>query len=396
MIRSFLERRRLLAALGAVLFLLLVYSLRTSPSSHQTNVGSRHQSHDSDADNRNDSSSSGGGSNDKHSNDNNNDFSLLESRRVPLRFTRTESHLTAVQFACSIAHWSVDDDDDDDDANANVETESDKSAVDMSSARDLLAIFPVVDAHTHHINVFACDDSIDTFAFDEDDCCARSCFYDLDGPCHSIVFLWDKGARAFHVPPPYGIRVGQAPRTRVLVQVHSLSVPGGMRRTLGADLVFAPTLRDEPAHWFLFDDTALVLPAGVRNATTAAVLREGDICDHLTGLDETLLLAVHLHMHNRGRSIVLQRTDGDGKVHVLHRNDRYGGYGASQDVHWLTTPLAIPHDGVLSIVCEYDTRNATAPISFGLRDADEMCAAALLLSGPINDNAINFVRTRFG
>jgi hypothetical protein len=321
MIRSwhsfFVQRRRLVVLLGAVLILLLIYSLRTSPASDQTNVESRHQSHAATNNQSSTSSATGSSTSDQPDIDD-----ILESRRVPMRFTRTEAKQTDVQFACAISSWSLDDDDDD--INSDNDNEKDNTvAVDMSSERDLLAIFPVIDAFTHHINVFACDDSIDSFAFDEGDCCSRSCFFDLDKPCHSIVFLWDKGARPFHLPAPYGIRVGQAPRTRVLVQVHSLSVPGGMRRTLGADLVFAPAPRAEPAHWFLFDDTALSLPPGARNATTAAVLREGDICDHLTGLDDTLLLAVHLHMHNRGRSIVLQRTDGDGNVHVLHRNDRY-------------------------------------------------------------------------
>lgn len=367
------QRHRLIGASSLVLLLLLLYVYSKGSDSNQptqSNVQFRHQSHSTPTP----------------------PTDLADSRRVPLRFSRTEHKDTPLQFACSIGLWANDDDDDDDDNDQN-----DHSNRTNSSMLDLIAILPVIDTFTHHINVFACDDSLDSFAFDQHDCCSKSCFFSLDGPCHTVVFLWDKGARPFHLPEPYGIRVGVAPAlTRVLVQVHSLAVPSGLRRLLGVDLVYAPSLRTQPAHWFLFDDTALQLPAGVHNATTAAVLREGDVCDHLTGLDETLLLAVHLHMHTRGRRIALRWTDGDGNLHTLHRNDQYAGYGASQDVQWLDEPITLHHGGFLSVLCEYDTRNDTSPIHFGLRDTDEMCGAALLVSGPINSNSINFLMTTFG
>lgn len=371
-------RRRLIGASSLVLLLLLLYVYSRGSDTKQptqSNVQFRHQSHSTTPSPPTETPDS------------------TDSRRVPLRFSRTEHKDTPLQFACSIGLWANEDDDDD----VDVDVDVDRANRTDSSMLDLIAILPVIDNFTHHINVFACDDSLDSFAFDERDCCSKSCFFSLDGPCHTVVFLWDKGARPFHLPDPYGIRVRVPPaRTRVLVQVHSLGVPSGLRRLLGVDFVFAPSLRAQQAHWFLFDDTVFELPAGVQNASTAAVLREGDVCDHLTGEDETLLLAVHLHMHKRGRRIALRWTDGDGNLHLLHSNDKYTGYGASQDVHWLDEPIVLHHGGFLSVLCEYDTRNDTSPIHFGLRDTDEMCGAALLVSGPINSNSINFLRTTFG
>lgn len=284
------------------------------------------------------------------------------------------SAATAVQFLCFAAEWP-----------------------NATEFVDLVALVPVLDAHVHHVTVYACDASILTAAID-DECCARACFFDLAQPCHTIVHLWDKGAEPFHLPPPFGVRVGRRTTTRshLVVQVHSLDVPSGVPRVVGADFVLAPQLREQEAHWLCFDDTNIRLVPGLANASTGVMLRDGDLCEHLTGADETSIMAVHLHMHSRGRRAFLRRKTRDDVVEELLFDNAYTGYGASQNVHWLDKPIAVRHDDTLILQCVYDTTGDTAPVEFGVTERDEMCAVAILFNGPISDGATNFIRPRFG
>jgi hypothetical protein len=294
-----------------------------------------------------------------------------DGEKFSVRFSATSASDEAIQFACAVAEFP--------------------NATDFV---DLVALLPVVDAYVHHIDVFACDETVASMAISSD-CCSRACFFDLAQPCHSIVSVWDKGAEPFRLPSPYGVRVGRRTTTRshVVVQVHSLNVPRHVPRALGVDfLVASSQLRDEQAHWFYFDDVTLALPPASSNASAQTSLWDGDLCEQLTGADDTFLLAVHAHMHTRGRRVFLTRRTKSGVVEDLFADLAYAGYGKSQNVHWLATPISVAHDDVISLRCEYDTRGDRAPVTFGVSDADEMCAVAMLFNGPISDGSTNFVR----
>ena len=75
----------------------------------------------------------------------------------------------------------------------------------ISDELHLTALVPRVDIpQTQHVIVYGCTDGADAIDFRANDVCRHSSFFGAHAPCRHVLFVWDRGARSFRLPPRLG------------------------------------------------------------------------------------------------------------------------------------------------------------------------------------------------
>jgi hypothetical protein len=222
-----------------------------------------------------------------------------------------------------------------------------------------------------------------------------------DVACREFVYAYDRGAGAIEFPDKYGVRVGAGtPWHYVVMQRHLLIDPkmkGDFMEDSGVKMTLTTHLREQNLGIAGILDYALHIPGGKSHydytfTCPPSTVEKVFAPDNDSG--DIRPVALHLHMHDRGRKMVFE-VIRDGKVvTTIGRDDNYGGYGPSENYHVLgAKPAAgfssdaktvkgsfadsqlIKKGDSLRVTCTYDTANPMklAPTSYGIDWHDEMC-----------------------
>jgi len=266
----------------------------------------------------------------------------------------------------------------------------------------------------HHIDLFMCDSRAEGIFKREGGRCDS---FPDDGrmlgkrgskeweniACREFVYAYDRGAGAIEFPDKYGVRVGAGtPWHYVVMQRHLLIDPkmkGDFMEDSGVKMTLTTHLREQNLGIAGILDYALHIPGGKSHydytfTCPPSTVEKVFAPDNDSGGIRPV--ALHLHMHDRGRKMVFE-VIRDGKVvTTIGRDDNYGGYGPSENYHVLgAKPAAgiqfssdaktvkgsfadsqlIKKGDSLRVTCTYDTANPMklAPTSYGIDWHDEMC-----------------------
>jgi Copper type II ascorbate-dependent monooxygenase, C-terminal domain len=201
----------------------------------------------------------------------------------------------------------------------------------------------------------------------------------------SVPVIWAPGQGVVNYPDGLGVSF---PQDRVLVaQVHynlADSPVAGATDQTKVRMRLADSVERQGI--FLLDDDLLrslgsdmprVLPAGQESVVVDWTRRLGD-----AGIPENLdmeLVGLFPHMHGRGRKYTFEVSNG-GDFECQGRINRW-------DFNWqriydYTVPVPVNANTEFRVTCDYDTRDATAPVVPGWGTRNEMCFVMAMLGLP--------------
>jgi hypothetical protein len=181
-----------------------------------------------------------------------------------------------------------------------------------------------------------------------------------------LLTSWTWGSAVSRLPAGFGVRVPGA--RKLIVQIHynpiatGLDVPTHTRVELELDDAA------RPATFFA------VAPDAIQLAPRATHVEARAIVPVPRGLR---VLGVAPRMHTLGKTMQLERTDGDS-WQCMSSFDHWNFY--NQRLFELEHPVDLEAGARLRLLCAYDTESRAEPTIMGQRIEDEECLAELLVT----------------
>lgn len=229
----------------------------------------------------------------------------------------------------------------------------------------------------HHVIAYQ---AMDQAAADE----ARQLDADSEGPGYpclgtgpqvdaTTVAGWAPGAGAELFPEGIGVEVdGDMP---LVIEMH-YNVAGGPGQTdrTTLELQAEPSGSLRPMLELVAIDLDFVGEPGQRSFVTTDDFPISWQVD-FEGTKNLRLLGANPHMHKRGVSQRIERVGPDGEVECLLEIPRWDFNW--QRSYWYDERIQISSEDTLRITCEFDTMDATAPVTWGEGTGDEMCLGSV-------------------
>lgn len=236
------------------------------------------------------------------------------------------------------------------------------------------AVHPGEPRTVHHVILFAIGSALGEEMAEgldaRDETPGYTCFGGANVADATLLGAWAPGTPVVRYPEETGIRL---PAGRKLVmQVHYNTLAGALPDRTTIDLELAPAVPRE-AFIYTLADLAMHVPAGLEWGETVFEIDLAEV-----GLPVgAFARGVFPHMHQRGRSITLERRRVDERqcmVDVPRWDFEW------QRFYFYREPVYVYPDDTLRLTCRYDTRGLDAPVVWGEGTADEMCLMGLYVT----------------
>jgi hypothetical protein len=250
----------------------------------------------------------------------------------------------------------------------------------------------------HHIDIFLCDGEApglfnrrggrcDSFPDEDRTVGTFPKIERQDVSCREFAYAYDRGAGAVEFPKDYGVRIGKGTPWKYMVMQRHLLVDPKMKATFmedsGVKLTLTKHLRKHNLGISGILDYSLNIPGGRKSfdyTFTCPAEKVTKMFSPDSDISHIRPIALHLHMHNRGKKMRFELIRNGKVVSVIGQDMKYGGYGPSENFHILPmkgdsfTDEQLIHKGdALRVTCTYNTENKTAPTRYGIDWHDEMC-----------------------
>jgi hypothetical protein len=270
----------------------------------------------------------------------------------------------------------------------------------------------------HHMDIFSCkgeavkneEMNLKTRS-QQSTWCSHDQFLDT-GSCRQLLWVYDRGAKIFNMPPEAGILVGPSSGfDHVLLQIHYLlpetyqiGIDTPLVDSSGFELKFDATLREHSSSLIGFLDFSINVPPHSSHYTFKNHIDSKSLANMVANdfLKYRYIqpFGLHLHAHNHAISVRLEHYRQDVQLATYDLINPFHGYGVDQTFHHLvgkngkTVDRILPGDS-LTFVCVFDTTNVNRATFYGVSHGDEMCAPILMyyphVSGPAGYEDVNMI-----